>query len=95
MPGRGAALENLDDDHASAAAWARVREGGRLVAIIIIGLFEPEDRGAQDLKGCWTRAGLGSAAGQFGGKALYISRSPVCQIVGRRRSGSGTHMWRN
>ena len=27
MPGRGAALENLDDDHASAAAWARVREG--------------------------------------------------------------------
>ena len=29
MPGRGAALENLDDDHASAAAWARVREGGR------------------------------------------------------------------
>ena len=26
MPGRGAALENLDDDHASAAAWARVRE---------------------------------------------------------------------
>ena len=38
MPGRGAALENLDDDHASAAAWARVREGGRLVAIIIIGI---------------------------------------------------------
>jgi hypothetical protein len=26
MPGRGAALENLGDDHASAAAWARVRE---------------------------------------------------------------------
>src|SRR6202011_1776999 len=38
MPGRGAALENLDDDHASAAAWAKVREGGRLVAIIIIGI---------------------------------------------------------
>ena len=38
MPGRGAALENLDDDHASAAAWARVREGGRLVAIFIIGI---------------------------------------------------------
>ena len=38
MPGRGAALENLDDDHASAAAWARVREGGRLVATIIIGI---------------------------------------------------------
>ena len=38
MPGRGAALENLDDDHAPAAAWARVREGGRVVAIIIIGI---------------------------------------------------------
>jgi len=38
MPGRGAALEDLDDDHASAAAWTRVREGGRLVAIMIIGI---------------------------------------------------------
>jgi len=38
MPGRGAALEDLDDDHASTAAWTRVREGGRLVAIIIIGI---------------------------------------------------------
>ena len=38
MPGRGAALEDLDDHHASAAAWTRAREGGRLVAIIIIGI---------------------------------------------------------
>ena len=38
MPGRGAALEDLDDDHAPAAAWTRVREGGRLVAIIIVGI---------------------------------------------------------
>jgi hypothetical protein len=38
MRGLGAALENLDDDHASAAAWAREREGGRLVAIVIIGI---------------------------------------------------------
>ena len=38
MPGRGAALEDLDDDHASAAAWTRVREDGRFGAIIIIGI---------------------------------------------------------
>ena len=38
MSGRGAALEDLDDDHAPAAAWTRVREGGRLVAIIIVGI---------------------------------------------------------
>ena len=37
MPWRCAALEDLDDDHATAAAWARVREG-RLVAIMIIGI---------------------------------------------------------
>src|SRR5271167_4663473 len=37
MPWRCAALEDLDDDHATAAAWARARAGGRLVAIITIG----------------------------------------------------------
>ena len=37
MPWRCAALEDLDDDHATAAAWARVREG-RLVAIMMIGI---------------------------------------------------------
>jgi hypothetical protein len=36
MPWRCAALEDLDDDHATAAAWARAREG-RLVAIMMIG----------------------------------------------------------
>jgi hypothetical protein len=38
MPRRGAALEDLDDDHASAAAWTRARQGGRLVAFIVIGI---------------------------------------------------------
>ena len=38
MPGRGVAFEDLDDDHASAAAWTRARQGGRLVAIIVIGI---------------------------------------------------------
>ena len=38
MPRRGAALEDLDDDHASAAAWTRARRGGRLVAFIVIGI---------------------------------------------------------
>src|ERR1700722_2158297 len=37
MPWRCAALEDLDDDHATAAAWARAREG-RLVAIMMIGI---------------------------------------------------------
>ena len=37
MPWRSTALEDLDDDHATAAAWARVREG-RLVAIMMIGI---------------------------------------------------------
>ena len=37
MPWRCAAFEDLDDDHATAAAWARVREG-RLVAIMMIGI---------------------------------------------------------
>ena len=38
MPWRCAALEDLDDDHATAAAWTRAREGGRLVAIMMIGI---------------------------------------------------------
>ena len=38
MPGRGAAFEELDDDHVSAAAWTRAREGGRVVAITVIGI---------------------------------------------------------
>ena len=38
MPRRGAALEDLDDDHGSAAAWTRARQGGRLVAFIVIGI---------------------------------------------------------
>jgi len=38
MPGRGAALEDLDDDHGSAAAWTRARQGGGLVVIIVIGI---------------------------------------------------------
>ena len=38
MPRRGAAREDLDDDHASAAAWTRARQGGRLVAFIVIGI---------------------------------------------------------
>jgi len=37
MPWRCAALEDLDDEHATAAAWARAREG-RLVAIMMIGI---------------------------------------------------------
>src|ERR1700731_2398714 len=37
MPWRFAALEDIDDDHTTAAAWARAREG-RLVAIMMIGI---------------------------------------------------------
>jgi hypothetical protein len=64
MPGRGAALEDLDDDHASAAAWTRAREGGRLVAIIIIGSIALGLLATEQLAGACDVVGAGGLGEQ-------------------------------
>ena len=64
MPWRSAALEDLDDDHATAAAWTRAREG-RLVAIIIIGIGLALGRSATEQSaGAFDVVGAGSLGEQ-------------------------------
>src|ERR1700720_2741237 len=86
MPGRGAALENLDDDHASAAAWARVREGGRLVAIIIIGICSLALGllATEQLAGACDVVGAGSLGEQAVVSDAVEARSPCPPRRGRR-----------
>ena len=93
MPWRCAALEDLDDDHATAAAWARAREG-RLVAIMMIGigslalglLATEQLAGAIDVVGA---GGLGEQAVvadavQALGQARWLRASSSCSDRGLR-----------
>src|SRR6266496_4182784 len=63
MPWRCAALEDLDDDHATAAAWARAREG-RLVAIITIGSIALGLLATEQLAGACDVVGAGGLGEQ-------------------------------
>src|SRR5674476_571700 len=94
MPGRGAALEDLDDDHATAAAWTRAREDGRLVAIIIIigglglGLLATEQLvGACDIVstgGAGEQAVVADAVEALG---QDVDQEAADELVGRQRHG--------
>src|SRR6266487_6201714 len=63
MPWRCAAREDLDDDHATAAAWARAREG-RLVAIITIGSIALGLLATEQLAGACDVVGAGGLGEQ-------------------------------
>ena len=93
MPWRCAALEDLDNDHATAAAWARAREG-RLVAIMMIGigslalglLATEQLAGAIDVVGA---GGLGEqavVADAVQALGQYVRQKAPNELAGRQRS---------
>ena len=64
MPWRCAALEDLDDDHASTAALTRARDAGRLVAMIIVGSIALGLLATEQLAGAVDVVGAGGLSEQ-------------------------------